>query len=325
MSSSVLSSQPFITVAVAFDHHAKPLAKLGADLARSLGKELCLLHVIESWDSIMKEQVFAVYTPLWDVIPKIDASTRETAQRQLDEIRASLPADLSVKTVIVTGSPVETIAREASDLGTALLLVGVTYKAATLLPSGLSTGLSLLAYSPVPVLVADTDRHLPRIDACVKLLVSDDLTAQSEAAVAFAANLCDGIRQSQIHHVHINALSPRDLRTALEGAAAAAYATLPEAEIEAVTNALSRERLKSLDTRFNKYRRSGSTSDVKYSASVAPGSVKRELPELIKDNAPDILIFGRHKAFHTKPFSLGRMPFRAMLSLHLPVLVVPAC
>ena len=41
------------------------------------------------------------------------------------------------------------------------------------------------------------------------------------------------------------------------------------------------------------------------------------------EDKPDLIVFGRHEGIHWKPFSVGKVRFHSMLSLDVPILMVP--
>jgi nucleotide-binding universal stress UspA family protein len=318
------SSPSTIVVAVAFDPQTEPLAQWAAALARALGKKLRLVHAVETWAEIGSSLAGVERSPLREVVPAVTETAREAATDRLAALASSLGTGISIDVVAATGSPVAILAQEAAAVDTCLLIVGAHFQMSTLVPRGLSTTLSLLATASVPVLAADARGHLPKPGAAVRLLVADDLGEQTESAVAFAGDMACAWHRAWVHHVHVSALSDADLESALRNAAIAARTVMTPDQAQVVCQAVHREQLRSLETRFADRRDALAASGGSYTSEVVPGGVKAELARLATDIAPDLLVFGRRAPDQPAATVFGRMPYRAMLAMQRPVLVVPS-
>jgi hypothetical protein len=189
---------------------------------------------------------------------------------------------------------------------------------------GGSTALSLLVSSPVPVLaLAAASTPLLRSPA-PRLLLADDLADQSETVVAFAFELATALEGVELHHVHVNPLTLEGLRGGLEIAAGAARAPLASgAAPESVHQALTTQLSEQLAARAAIHREYLEAASGTYVPHVIEGSVQAALADGVERIDPDVLLFGRHRAYHKRPFFLGRMPYRAMLAHGRPVIVAP--
>lgn len=324
----------YVTVAVAFDGHTSDLVKAGAELCQSLGKKLCLLHVVEPWAELPHSQPFGAGDPLWNVTQAVEGNARDMARHRLEELMTLVPAGVAVKKVVVNGKPIERLGPEAMAVGTFLLLVGADFSNARFLPRGLSTALSLMVSSPVPVAVMDTKlsnsllapstRGKAGGGKSVRILLADDLGSQSESAVNFALALATALPDSELHHVHVNALSVESLRSGLNAAAASAHAPVnPESSAEEVYEALLTGLRSKLEGRGAVGREYFESAGGRYTLAVVTGGVAEQIGEVSAAVNPNILVFGRHHAYYTKPFFIGRVPYRSMMALKRPIIVVP--
>ncbi len=323
MSRSFMEHREFITVAVAFDSHTMALTEFASNLCLAAGKKLCLLHVVEPWAEHPHSKVFGEVDNLWNVTQAVETNARELALSRLGEVALAVPPEIAVKKVVVGGKSVDMICKEVESIGTCLLLVGGRHGNMKLLP-GLSTALSLMVASPVPLLVIDTAKDFKYETKGMRFLLSDDLSEQSETAVEFTFDLAAALRNSEIHHVHVNGLSFDSLEAGLHTAAATSHTPLnSSASIDDVYNAL----LHSIDKKMN-----ARTLDQKdyleaaggtYVSQVTTGNVTEEIQKVAERVKPDITVFGRHHTLHTKPFFIGRVPFRSMLAQSGPILIVP--
>ena len=324
MSRSFMEHREFITVAVAFDSHTMALTELASNLCIATGKKLCLLHVVEPWADHPHSKVFGEVDNLWNVTQAVETNARELALSRLGEVALAVPPEIAVKKIVVAGKSVDMICKEVESIGSCLLLVGGRHSTMKFLPKGLSTALSLMVASPVPLLVIDTAKDFKFDANGMRFLLSDDLSEHSETAVEFTFDLAAALRGSEIHHVHVNGLSFESLEAGLNTAAATSHTPLnSSASIDDVYNAL----LNSIDKKMN-----ARTLDQKdyleaaggvYASQVTTGNVSEEIQKVAERIKPDITVFGRHHTLHTKPFFIGRVPFRSMLNQSGPILIVP--
>ena len=324
MINSFLEARPVITVAVKFDQHAVPLTRSAIELCQRTGKRLNLLHVVEPWLDHSHSKPFENSSPLWDAMQAVEMSARDLAGRNLDELARMAPETMSVAKSVVVGKPAETIGAEAARASSALLVVGGAADAKRNLFSGLSTAVSLMVTAPLPVLVIDTrlTPGLPR--SGIRMLVADDLSRESEAAVCFAFDMACAYERATLHHVHVNSLTRESLRSGLEVAEAASRTLgTPTRSTDDVYRALNANLKDQLAGRAANYRDYLEEAGGTYVSAVEVGGVQKELATYVERAEPDILVFGRHKTVHTRPFFLGRLPFGAMLSHRRPIIVVP--
>jgi len=324
MSRSFMEHREFITVAVAFDEHTIALTEFASELCIATGKKLCLLHVVEPWADHPHSKAFGEVDNFWNVTQAVETNARELALSRLGEVALSVPPEIAVKKVVVGGKSVETICKEVESIGTCLLLVGGKNGNMKFLPRGFSTALSLMVTSPVPLLVVDASKEFKFNTEGMRFLLSDDLGEDSETAVEFTLDLAAAIRNSEIHHIHVNGLSFESLEAGLNTAAATSHTPLnATASIEEVYNALLSSIDKKMNARTLDQKEYIEASGGSYFSHVATGNVPEEIQKATERIKPDIVVFGRHHTLHTKPFFIGRVPFRSMLAQSVPILVVP--
>ncbi len=324
MQHSFMDQQQVVMVAVAFDQHTMGLARSAAAICRKTGKRLCLAHVIEPWMTVPPSRPFGAEDPLWNVTQAVEANARDRAEGHLAEIAESLGADLTVERMILAGRPVEALAEAALDSGCCLLLVGADYGNLRFMPRGFSTALSLMVSSPVPVCVLDTKLTPEFPTESPKFLLADDLGLDSEAAVAFGFGLAAAMGPSVVHHVHVNGMSLDTLKAGLNTAAASSHTPLNvAASAEEVFDALIVQLKDKLEARAQIHREYLDAAGGAVFTDVLTGEVNEQVGLLSTSISADLLLFGRHQAYHTKPFFIGRLPFRAMLAQKRPLIIVP--
>ena len=324
MSRSFMEHREYITVAVAFDAHTMSLTELASNLCIATGKKLCLLHVVEPWADHPHSKAFGEVDNLWNVTQAVETNARELALSRLGEVALSVPPEIAVKKVVVGGKSVDMICKEVESIGTCLLLVGGRHSSMKFLPKGLSTALSLMVASPVPLLVIDTAKEFKFDTKGMRFLLSDDLSEHSETAVEFTFDLAAALRNSEIHHVHVNGLSFESLEAGLNTAAATSHTPInSSASIDDVYSALLNSIDKKMNARALDQKDYLEASGGSYTSQVTTGNVSEEIQKVAERVKPDITVFGRHHTLHTKPFFIGRVPFRSMLNQSGPILIVP--
>jgi nucleotide-binding universal stress UspA family protein len=324
MMHSTLDRHGFVTVAVALDKHTPALVESASQLAAKLGKRLALIHVVEPWAELPASAPFGEGDPLWNVTQAVETSAVEKARARLADIAGMMPPKLDTVMLVLRGKPVEVIVREAGQLGTCLLVVGIDHGGSRFLPTGFSTAFSLLVGAPMPVLAIDATLGRMPDWGRLRLMLADDLGRHSDTAVEFSAMLTAGLGNAELHHVHVNALSAESLRAGLAQAAASAHTPLDERTSAAdVYAALLAELEAKLRSRVDAQRDYMEAERVAYSPRIVTGPVLEQLSEAAASVDPDVIAFGRHHAYYTKPFVVGRVPYRAMLAQKRPIIVVP--
>lgn len=316
---------PVITVAVGFDRHTIVLTEAAVELCRRTGKTLCLLHVIEPWlDRTNSSKALGPQDPLWNVNQAVETNSKDLARNKLDELAQMIPSDVAVIKRIAVGKPVDLIIKEVVETSTAMLLVGADYGSLKFVPRGLSTALSLMVSSPVPVMVADSSILANTFGSNSRFLIADDLGAQSESAVDFGYGLATALRGSQVHHIHISGLTMESLQAGLATAAASSHTPLnTRASAADVFAAMNHDLKNKLFRRAERHIDILEASEGQTMVDVLAGNVYDQLAEYASRHNPHVIVFGRHHAYYTKPFFIGRVPYRTMLALKRPVILVP--
>lgn len=315
-------SASFVTVAVAFDRHTERLVQVGASVAASLGKKLCLVHVDEPWAYTAYAQPIPGVPQYWAALDAAEQAARDRSKQQIAELAKKVSGKVEVTTRLAFGRIGPELLSAAKEVGTCLLIAGVTFSEHQLV-TGLSTAVPLLSSAPFPVMVLDSSLTKANLFDKPKLLVADDLSEKAVNAIAFTATLGEACRGSSVVHAHFSALSREDLQTALENAAAAARTALTAEEAKKVYDSLQAELRRTLETRFSDHREYLEAAGSTYTPELLAGRIRSELDTLVERVKADVLIFGRHETIHTQPFSLGRLPYRAMLTMRKPMIIVP--
>ncbi len=312
-----------VTVAVSLDEHAAQLARIGARLAARLGKNLCLLHIVEPWSSMPAAVLLGPKSPLWDAALGLDTDLRDRATQALTDLARDIGAP-NARILVTTGRPKARLGEEALEAGSCLLVIGIGSQMTRRLPRTFSTVLSLMATTPVPLLVIDPTRHRDFPGETPRLLAADDLSDKGEAAVRIAATLAAKFGQTWLHQVHVNAMTRDVLDAGILAAGNAAHTQVPAAAAAADIHGLLVTQLdRALALRLEPFLPALSAANCRYTREIVDGSTKGELQGATSAMHPDVVVFGRHRSPHEARAGLARIATRAMFDGDAGVLIVP--
>jgi nucleotide-binding universal stress UspA family protein len=159
-----------------------------------------------------------------------------------------------------------------------------------------------MASSQMPVLVIPEEADLKLDDQDFRILIADDLKADSLAVVRQGLSFAAQIGPCKVEHLHVVEQVPLTFFKI-------------DAKIDlqrACTDEMKRRSKDFLQV----------ISDIEYQADVKFGDVADTLQRILDDHSITLLVFGRHKTFKSRPFAIGRMTANAMLELKKPVLLV---
>lgn len=305
------------------DENHLPL-RAAAQMCRRTGMRLRLVTVIETG-----QRPGIRYTPydMFDFTALDRArgdELRAKAANDLHSLADTLEIGAPVETSVIVGDPAQGILSDAVVSGASLIVVGAAKGGHRFVPKGMSTALSLMADSSVPVLVVN--------DACttelgrksLKILVADDLSESCERAVLVAFDLAVALGHTDVHHVHANALNMETIADTVQRMRKSrerdSDKDLGPTELWDAAQRDLHERIRSrAPIRSLFLETSGGT----YRPEIRNGGAEAELDKAIETAAPDLLVFGRHQSIHRRPFAIGRVPFHFMLSQNKAVLIVP--
>lgn len=195
-----------ILVPTDFSRHAAQALRYAVPLARQVGGQISLLHVLE-----------------WPVIPATlgaamtdEVRITSAVKQRLDELaRTTLPAELLGKTLVRVGRAYQDIAESARGLRMDLIVIATQGRTGVKRALLGSTAERVVRHAPCPVLTVRPVAHArtpslkskslaPRIN---RILVPVDFSPHSKAAVCFAARLAETMR-ARLGLLHVVAPLP---------------------------------------------------------------------------------------------------------------------
>jgi len=302
-------------------HHALGPA---AALCRRTGMRLRLISAVEvDQFSSLQESPYDMFD--FTVIGRsLGECLRAQAEDELKALAAKLDVGTPVTTSVVVSKPAQAILSEATVSGAHFIITGAAKGSHQFVPKGMSTALSLMMDSTLPVMVVSNACNLDLTLDRHKILVADDLSQSSERAVLAAFDLAAALGHTDVHHVHVNALNIETFATGAQELirehGSGLYKDLGPTEMwDEVQRHLNERMRRRVPNRIQ----SLDLTEGQYYSEVRNGAVESELERAIEEAGADILVFGRHHAIHRRPFAIGRVPFHFMLSQDRALIVIP--
>ena len=277
-------------------------------LQKRLGASVHIVNIVEisPWLSIHNDR-------FQDVDQLIKAVT-DTAQDEILRRKGDLGENVTFETCL--GDEVDEIIRVAVEKDMDAIVCGYHVQSG-FIPAGFSTALSLMGHSPIPTLVIPKDCERCFAHESFKMLVADDLVADSSIEIDGAVDWATMLGNCQVNHLHIDDYTA-DFKSKMM-----AQVVEKEPQFKAQLKALRGELLKKMEDRGPYHTPALEASGGKYTYQLAEGEVFEELEKVNGEFDPDIVVFGRHKTVHRKPFHFGSVNFRYMMALKKPVLLFP--
>ena len=298
--------------------------KAATSLCKRTGMRLRLVSAIEP--ALMYNLQFQP-SEMYDFTAISRAESDDLKAQMEDELlqyAKTLELDSKVETAVIVGQAAQVVLSDAVVSGASLIVTGATNGSHRFVPKGLSTALTLMAESPIPVLVVKENSQLNFHGKSLNIVVADDLSAHCERAVLDAFDLAVALGDTDVHHVYANSLTMENFARNVEKLRelrkddAAAYISPTDLWEKTHSNLHERLQLRAPGRALFLEAAGGH-----YWPEIRDGSVESALEKAIETTSPDLIVFGRHQSFHRRPFAIGRVPFHFMMSIDRPILVVP--
>lgn len=310
-----------ILAAVNLDEASIPALKAAGDIAKRTGLGLCVLHVNEYWIGRTWPTEIMLGGPMGGIASTVEDESLKASQDRLRHLISEHLHDVSVQQDVILGYPLDCIRSHAKSIGAELIVVGGISTDYKFVPQGLSTVLGLFADAPCPVLALPKENPGHWEKGRLKALLSDDLTPNTEEAVMVGYEWAAALGNVDLLHLHVNQMTKRDLKVALESAAAAAHTPQGVLNVDTVWRGAVNSIETALQNRAPGRQHLIEARGGALKTSVLDGDPAEAVLKRADQEDADVLIFGRHRTWHIKPFTMGRMPFHSMLKSGRPVLI----
>lgn len=313
-----------IVVGVSLDKKDEVLVQSAAALARRLESPLELVHATQPIFNYMGAGDVVV-NPYYGYDRVINDLEDEEARKGLEQFRQSLPADLQVGLHVVRDYTSEALTTIASEVHAALIITGMGQRAGSSLLEGMATAFSLASHAEVPVLILPLGRPMDFTDQ-PRMLVADNMENEGRRALEAAIQMAIELHCSAICHVHVHKLSSKEVQHMVDKVREAMnlgrIPLNPEFSTTTYTEQIRARIAEELQARFRSVP-GADTVAPHYQALVSFGKPVEELHKTTQLHKPQLLVFGRHHLFHRERFSLGKIPYDAMMEEGVATMIVP--
>lgn len=324
MSKHYMGTRAVVDVAVGLDQDCKALIGVARQISLRTGMRLRLVHAVDPFACGLPAPLIDVAGPLGDYAGVVDDCRKRAAEKRLEVLQMELTR-LSPEKHVTLGHPADAVMADATANDVQLILAGAGRRTYDATLRGFSTALRLMAEAAQPVVIVgqacERDLNRPRL----KMLVADDLTPSSEAAMRNGLDFARALGDTDILHVHVNPVTAarvHEVALALNKNAEAPQGdAFDENEVLAAVDFRLRE---SLATRAPERRALLAARGCTYRTEIATGgTVAEAVKHLAEDHDADIVVFGRHHGLHRHPFAFGKVSHREMLAQKRIVMIVP--
>ncbi|MFW7378105.1 MAG: universal stress protein [Oligoflexus sp.] len=312
-------SENSIMVAIAFDENTSNLVKFGAYLSKRLEKPLCLIHVVENPDSLDLPIAFARDVNSLTKLRILQIMEKSALNDRMKKLIDNADIPRSTKTIVISSSDIDKAIIQFATKHKAKYIVSGTKKGTNrLVPKGLSTAISLIENSSVPVFIVPQENSFAGAENDrLKMFISDSLEADSDQIVRSALEMAILLQCQSIDHVHIYSRHERNhWQTSIWKQLDLPKKSPPE-KLDDQLRQILQAKIAGFESQLNKI-------SCKYRALIVESAdIAETLLKTIDENSPDIVLFGRHKMLKFKPLGIGNLPYRTILSKSQIKVIIP--
>ena len=313
-----------IVVGLLLNGQEEEFLKSCKTLSDRLEAPLELVHVLETCNTVWGAPEFII-NPFFGYERALSEMDETVARQKLETIAKQLKTKQPVGVHVLRDYPSAALCTIAAELRAGLIVCGIQSDAKANLFRGMSTAFALASHADTAVLVlsrsAFFDFHTPRA-----LLIADNLEIEGRFALENALRLAEDLGSPAIYHVHIHKRSRQEIATMLHQVQAEMLRSqsgdYSQLNPELYTELLSQRIRDDLIYRFHNSE-GAQRLGAAYETRVAFGDAADELHLLVQQTHAGLLVFGRHHLIHKRGFSLGKMPYAAMIKQNLATFIVP--
>ncbi|WP_141733748.1 universal stress protein [Oligoflexus tunisiensis] len=313
-----------IVVGISLDNSDEYLIQSAAALARRLESPLELVHATQPIFNYMGAGDVVV-NPYYGYDRVINDMEDDEARKTLEGMRQRLPPDLRLGLHVLRDYTSEALTTIATEVHAGLVMTGLSKRAGNNILEGTSTAFSLAAHADVPVLIVPLDATINFAES-PRMLVADNLDVEGRLALEAAIQMAVELNCAEICHVHVHKLSSTEVQHMVDKVREAMnlgrIPLNPEFSTTTYTEELRRRIAEELQSRFRSIPKAEAVAS-RYQALVNFGKPVDELHRTTRIHKPQLLVFGRHHLFHRQRFSLGKIPYDAMMEEGVATMIVP--
>lgn len=299
------------------------LIDLAVYLTRQTYATLRVVHFCEPWASSSWISAYPEGGASIDMARYAEMKYLEETQTSMNLFVHTLPHDIRIQSQVIFGNPIDGLLEEAERHHASLIFCGAKQNDSRLLFSGFSTAVGLMAAAERPVLVVPDGTTWKEKDVYT-ILICDDLSAEGETVIRAATRFGNTLKKARYVHLHVCNINDEEMENMADYVAEAMFTGIvrhdphysPRFALKDAmkhTNAILRER----------FMTQSEAPDAEYYARCSGTPVIGAILGQEEEWDVDFTILGHHQALHPKPLHFGKVPFRSMVGLRRPVLLVP--
>lgn len=204
-----------ITVAIDLSELDKDLIKTAAHLCKKSGLSLRLIHVCQrQFGSV--DSTWGSSVPLEESQVHPDEQDVYLAERHFDDLMQNIDSSIPVTKEYLVGEIANAILKDISATHPSLIICGHTYGNRPWYSCS-SLAATLRAHVAIPVLSLPPYAELPTLNSAPRILVADDLRAESAGVIKVAFAFAELLETTKIRHIYATLEPPSSpSRTAIE-------------------------------------------------------------------------------------------------------------
>ncbi len=313
-----------IVVGLVLNKDEQSLIDAACALARKLGSPLELVHATQPIFNYMGAGDVVV-NPYFGYDRVISDIEEDEARKSLAKIKNSLPEDIAVNVHVMRDYSSEALSTIASEVHAGMILCAVKKDDKGNLFGGMSTAFSLASHSDIPVMIVPQGSKID-FNKRPRMLVADNLELEGRRALEAAIQLAADLDSTEISHIHVHQLGQSEVKAMVEKVREAMnlgkIPTNPDFSTETYIDQMKQKIAEDLNYRFHNSQGAALLKS-QYHTHVAFGNPAEELQKAAHQYQAQMIVFGRHHLFHKRGFTLGKIPYDAMINEGLATLIVP--
>lgn len=314
-----------VLVGISFDEQTDHVLETAAGFSKHTGVSLRLVHVLDPQISYAGGDLWQSY----GYSDKLLESHRKNLTLRLTKLAEELTGTTGqpVTWKIIHDSKVHAMVEEVEASGAEMIIVGARHTNWKMLPRGMSLTLGMAAHAPVPLMVVPDTCKVDFSGEHRRVLVADDLQEKSRGAIGFGCGLAVGSSKFDFYHLHVHPLDRKAItdmaQNFMESMATSQLPYDKDFSEEKLFENIEAKINEKMDARLGMVKNILERSDGHYSRKIGWGDARQVLREQVEEIKPDFIVLGRHRMVHLKPPGLGKLPFYALLSLEVPIVIAP--
>lgn len=313
-----------IVLGVSLDKNDEFLIQSASTLARKLESPLELVHATQPIFNYMGAGDVVV-NPYYGYDRVINDLEDDEARKGLEKVRQTLPTDIKVGLHVLRDYTSEALTTIATEVHAALIICGISKIKSNNFLEGMSTAFSLASHADVPVLILPLDTPMDFANR-PRMLIADNLEVEGGRALETAIRLAIELDCAEVCHTHVHKLSITDVQHMVDKVREAMnLGKIPPNPEFSTTTYIDQIRAKIAEELHYRLQNIPGAERIAphYEALVSFGNPVEELHKTTQNRKTQLLVFGRHHLFHRQRFSLGKIPYDAMMEEGVATMIVP--